>query len=459
MDTANFEFIKNKKGLEALLCGKYRYNLSANNKNGTSRWRCVQRGVCSATITINKEKTCILRTTNHSCASRRIENEELIKLNACKEEVCYNFEPIQKIFEKHFESLKKECSSDEIDYIPTFGSVKDAIYLRRKMILKCDRLNYKSIEEISVPEGLGKRFLVCEDGSSSKIIIFCSIESRRLLKNPMTELCFFGDGTFKCVPQQFYQLYTLHVDLFSNQHTTNILPIIFALLPNKTEATYVRLLILIRSKLGVEIKNFKCDFEIAVINAIKIIYPNCQTTTCFYHFNKNVWKKAKALNVTGNSDGRNLTRMASLLPLLPFNRISNAWISIANSAPLTDEIVQFKKYFEEQWILKLNPKILSCAYERHRTTNPLEGWHKRLNARIPRKPAFFAFVASLRKEAIHYDHVIKRSYFINLKKNRRATDIKLNKELKKYLQKLELNEISDIEFLKKMIYIKLRHTY
>lgn len=63
----------------------------------------------------------------------------------------------------------------------------------------------------------------------------------------------------------------------------------------------------------------------------------------------------------GISRGLNLTRMASYLPQLPSNRISNTGLSIINFVSLTDEMVLFKKYFEEQWILKLNPKILRCA--------------------------------------------------------------------------------------------------
>ncbi|KAG7159283.1 hypothetical protein Hamer_G026698, partial [Homarus americanus] len=45
-----------------------------------------------------------------------------------------------------------------------------------------------------------------------------------------------SDGTFKCCPNIFYQLYTLHVQVgkFS-------VPRLFALLPNKTQETYTRL--------------------------------------------------------------------------------------------------------------------------------------------------------------------------------------------------------------------------
>lgn len=83
METTYFEFIKNKKGQETLLSGKYRYNISAKNKYGTSRWRCVQRDLCSATLTLNKVKRNNLRSSKHCCSAQLIENTVLLKLNAC----------------------------------------------------------------------------------------------------------------------------------------------------------------------------------------------------------------------------------------------------------------------------------------------------------------------------------------------------------------------------------------
>ncbi|CAM2701180.1 unnamed protein product [Rotaria socialis] len=45
------------------------------------------------------------------------------------------------------------------------------------------------------------------------------------------------DGTFKVTPSIFYQLYAVHV-VYRNA----VLPVVFALLPNKTQQTYRRLI-------------------------------------------------------------------------------------------------------------------------------------------------------------------------------------------------------------------------
>jgi hypothetical protein len=455
MDSLQFHFTKNKRGKETLLQDEYRYNLSACNKNGTSRWRCVRRDVCSSTITLNKEKTAIMKMPTHTCSPRKIDNEVLLTLNACKEEVCNNFEPVQKIYEKHFERLKNNCTSDDVEDIPHFSSIKDSLFAARKTYLQTKKLNFKKIEDVCVPQRLGEGFFICEDGVTDKIIIFCSKIARKIIKSVDTKKMYFGDGTFRCVPTVFYQLYTLHLDLCSNETVTNVIPVIYALLPNKSEATYERFFKLVKDKLGAVIENFKCDHEIAVMNAVQTVFPNCQLTTCFYHFNKNIWKKAKTLKLTGTSDGRKMARMTALLPLLPHDRIFNTWCELLELVPATDEAVLFKKYFEKQWISKSDPKILSCAYERHRTTNAVEGWHRRLNARIIKRPTFFAFVAGLKKEATHCDFIIKSSMFRALpKRNRRLRDIHFDKKLRHLLQELEKDTFSNINFLKEIINLK-----
>ncbi|CAF4548075.1 unnamed protein product [Rotaria socialis] len=78
-------------------------------------------------------------------------------------------------------------------------------------------------------------FLRYDSGSGNdRIIIFSSTEQLQLLENGEELLV---DGTFKVSPSIFYQLYAMHV-VYRNA----VLPVVFALLPNKTEQTYRRLI-------------------------------------------------------------------------------------------------------------------------------------------------------------------------------------------------------------------------
>lgn len=47
-----------------------------------------------------------------------------------------------------------------------------------------------------------------------------------------------ADGTFKCSPAVFYQLFTLHIYIAGS-----VVPVLNALLPNKTQQTYQRMLL------------------------------------------------------------------------------------------------------------------------------------------------------------------------------------------------------------------------
>ena len=81
----------------------------------------------------------------------------------------------------------------------------------------------------------GAPFLVYDSGAEEdRMLIFASAEFLQLLTSSEE---WYSDGTFKTVPEQFFQLYTLH-----GVCGEKIVPCVFCLMPNKTEATYVSML-------------------------------------------------------------------------------------------------------------------------------------------------------------------------------------------------------------------------
>lgn len=80
----------------------------------------------------------------------------------------------------------------------------------------------------------GEDFLLHDTGfgDSERILVFSTAENLRKLGE--SEL-WFADGTFKVSPSLFYQVYTIHGSL----HGT-VVPLVFALLSNKTQSTYAR---------------------------------------------------------------------------------------------------------------------------------------------------------------------------------------------------------------------------
>ena len=102
-------------------------------------------------------------------------------------------------------------------------------------------------------------------GDLERNFIFGSPEAARLLGQSYDWFC---DGTFKVVPEVFYQRYTVHAKI-----GTNIFPCIYALLPNKTQATYVRVLREISNITNAASPN-KMDFEKAAMSAFEQEHPN-----------------------------------------------------------------------------------------------------------------------------------------------------------------------------------------
>ena len=90
-------------------------------------------------------------------------------------------------------------------------------------------------QEFQITE-IGEQFLLYDSGvgDEERILVFGSPQGLQLLSQSDN---WYADGTFKVIPEVFYQLYTVHA-----QCGGRIFPCIFALLPNKMEEIYTRLL-------------------------------------------------------------------------------------------------------------------------------------------------------------------------------------------------------------------------
>lgn len=307
-----FEFINNQKNKRTLSCNGFLYTKNVTNKNGSTQWRCINRKECSASVTIDETKKVILRDSKKHACQKDEEKSTLDKWKReLKQAVCEDLGPIQKIYERKVQEM---CSDD----VPGFHTIKDTLYRARKKFLNTDFLNHNTTENIHIPEALAKNFLRYEDGTDKKILIFVTSVARKMLRGRQT---FFADGTFKAAPKPFYQLYVLHFDLYSDEKVTNIVPAIYVLLPDKSEHTYTRLFSVLKENLGIDIQYFKSDYEKAQMNAVATVFPDAIISGCFHHFIDAIWKYSKKIKLNTTKEGRNVTRMCALIPLLPANRI------------------------------------------------------------------------------------------------------------------------------------------
>ena len=71
-------------------------------------------------------------------------------------------------------------------------------------------------------------------------------------------------GTFKVVPELFFQLYTVHALV-----DTQIIPCVYGLLPNKQEPTYTEFLQILKdARPDLNPETITVDFELAPKNAV-----------------------------------------------------------------------------------------------------------------------------------------------------------------------------------------------
>ena len=64
-----------------------------------------------------------------------------------------------------------------------------------------------------------------------RMLIFSTDEN---LDAMVSNTNWFIDGTFKCAPEIYYQVFTVHVFIHGA-----VFPVVYALLPNKQQATYL----------------------------------------------------------------------------------------------------------------------------------------------------------------------------------------------------------------------------
>ena len=123
--------------------------------------------------------------------------------------------------------------------LPRLDSVKRTIR-RHKCLDEDTSFNQASAAEMIIPDKYritlkGEFFLVYDSGigDSNRMLIFSAPKMLSLLQESQS---WYADGTFKVVPEQFFQLYTIHAEKCST-----IIPCIYALLTNKTQANNKKL--------------------------------------------------------------------------------------------------------------------------------------------------------------------------------------------------------------------------
>ena len=230
------------------------------------------------------------------------------------------------------------------------------------------------------------------------------------------------DGTFKCVPNLYGQFYTIHGEIGGY-----VVPLVFALLPNKQAAMYRTLfdrLFAYATLLGVQLQPTELitDCELSVLSVVKDVFPNVCHRICYFHFVQANYRYATencGLTIPYRDDTavHRLLRRFWALAYLPVIAISLMFPALKEEAEThathSVSLMQYVAYFERQWLRNNTvPKRLWNIHNvgsGRRTNNDTEGWNNKWNRAVAKAgPGYYESVLHLRRQQADTENIFRQ---------------------------------------------------
>ena len=159
-----------------------------------------------------------------------------------------------------------------------------------------------------------KQFCLFDSGKqdTERILIFGDLENLNALK--LYNKTWLVDGTFKYCLSQFYQLYTVHIQIGGFYP-----PCVYALLSNKRLSTYNKFLTALKSLIGdVTPERILIDFEIAALSAFTSHYET-DIKGCYFHLCQSFMRKISELGLKKTYESNSeLVLALNMIPALSF---------------------------------------------------------------------------------------------------------------------------------------------
>ena len=201
----------------------------------------------------------------------------------------------------------------------------------------------------------------------------------------------YVDATFKSVGAPFTQLWSIHA-FIKQGDTMKQVPLVFVIMSGKSEDDYTAVLrrLVAHFKTAPALRTTVLDFEAAVWNAMRSVFPDVELRGCSFHWSQALWKHIQELGLTCSYMKKSLThkfiRRLFSLPFLPAHAITPVFDSILAMPDIAEPLRQLLNYIKNTWISSRiwSPSSWSVYNRLIRTNNDVEGWHRRLNSRIHR---------------------------------------------------------------------------
>jgi hypothetical protein len=263
-------------------------------------WRCDKRGIgCNGRIWTNaNDGTFNSLRIRHTCSE--VGNAARVQLQTMQTRIKQRAETTMENPSTIRDESLANAPLAVLGQAPTTNAVRLMTSRARRGVAPA--ANPGSREEIVIPPeyrtyeatpAVFEEFLLADSGPEEERILVFGRASHRNWSAQMREV--FVDGTFVLAPPLFTQIFVI-----LSRRGDFVFPVLFTLLPNKRKETYVKLFRLLREMWpDFSPDSVSVDFELAIHQALREVFAECQINGCFFHLVSNLKKHISNSHLLG----------------------------------------------------------------------------------------------------------------------------------------------------------------
>ncbi|KAK3931052.1 Thyrotropin receptor [Frankliniella fusca] len=460
----SMELLRSNKGTNLLVLNGFTSSEHSRRKNGRKiYWRCSECGSCNARVHTNIDFGDLQllqdgtdKHLGHIEDHKGVETRRVMQGVKRKAEEHPNEAPTRLIRQ----AVAAINDPEVLARLPARNSVRRVVNQHQNLGRP---RNPQELQDIILdsPYTTTKRGTVNNPdsgpGDPDRVIVFAAEASLRVLF--ASEIVFF-DGTFKTVPNQFSQLYTVHglvTDVASRRY---VFPLVFCLCVRKNEATYRRIWEASTEEAARLGKRFR--IRIMMTDFERAMFPDVQHKGCLFHFNQSLWRQVvndglRVFYVNAEHEPQTVRRDVQrlmALPFVPLADLEDTFDTIVEQCD--DRVLSVTNSLEATYICATVtcdvdfPPELWNVYEQAtenvaRTTNVVEWWHSKFQKMLVVHHAnIWKFLEEVRDEEHDFHQVLTqiRAGHIDIKQPNLAysyEDYKERGEVMRYLEAISYN--------------------
>jgi len=289
-------FEKTYKNVKAVDAHHYTYYLNNSNSKTVNYWLCSSKRCIKRIITRKSTGNLVCDSLPEHDHGNNLKKQKTLKLeNQVVEQMAGNIANTPRSILTEVTNSFLAGSSSGLHGMQSAGAIKTKVWRARQKLNPMPKIprNHQDIMEIQeLPDKItktkdGQSFLLAQcwtnDDQEKSMMVFLSDYGASILRDAPTWLM---DGTFKSAPTPFTQVYLI----MAKYPAKKGLVCAMALLPDKSSEVYELMFSVLKNKLGnVKVTQVVCDFEQAVLNTVKQVFPQVEITGCLFHSRKAIW--------------------------------------------------------------------------------------------------------------------------------------------------------------------------